>query len=126
MISKTCGAGKYTVNLSAHVTKGNGLAVFISGGEKSHLGGVALASPSVQIDGQQLSSCDLWTLTIPGHKDAQLAQRIAKKLCIATEEPVSVSLGVHVEHATAEDIKLLCENVESAADLFLKEYLEND
>nr|WP_314463908.1 hypothetical protein [uncultured Clostridium sp.] len=126
MISKTWGAGKYAVNLSVHVTKGNGLAVFISGGEKPHLGGVALASPGVQIDGQQLSSCDLWTLTVPGHKDAQLAQKIAKKLCIAAGEPVSVSLGVHVEHATAEDIKLLCENVEAAADLFLKEYLEND
>ncbi|MGC6174419.1 hypothetical protein [Lacrimispora sp. 38-1] len=126
MISKTWGSGKYAVNLSVHVTKGNGLAVFISGGEKPHLGGVALASPGVPLDGQQLSSCDLWTLTVPGHKDAQLAQRIAKKLCIAAGEPVSVSLGVHVEHATAEEIKLLCENVEAAADLFLKEYLEND
>ncbi len=126
MISTTCGAGKYAVSMSVHVTTGNGLAVFISGGERPHLGGVALASPSTEIDGQQLSSCDLWTLTVPGHKDAQLAQKIAKKLCTALGEPVSVSLGVHVEHATMDDIKLLCDNVEAAADLFLKEYHKKD
>ncbi|MDF2887551.1 MAG: hypothetical protein K0R23_1936 [Lacrimispora sp.] len=126
MISKTCGTGKYTVNISVHVTNGNGLSVFISGGEKPHLGGVALASPGAIIDGQQLSSCDLWTLTIPGHKDSQLAQKIAKKLCTAAREAVSVSLGIHVEHATAQEIKLLSDNVEAATDLFLKEYLENN
>jgi len=126
MINKIYGAGKYKVSMSVHITTGNGLAVFISGGERPHLGGVALASPDAVIDGQQLSSCDLWTLTVPGHKDAQLAQKIAKKLCTALGEPVSVSLGVHVEHATMDDIKLLCDNVEAAADLFLKEYHKKD
>lgn len=126
MISKTFGAGKYRINLTAHITNGSGLAVIIDGGERAHLGGVALASPGVKIDGQQLSNCDLWTLTVPGHKDAQLAEKIAKKLCLETGEPVSVSLGVHVEHATAKDINHLCKNVEAAADLFLKEYLKND
>lgn len=126
MISKNFGAGKHRINLTAHVTNGNGLAIIIDGGERAHLGGVALASPGVKIDGQQLSNCDLWTLTVPGHKDAQLAEKIAKKLCLETGEPVSVSLGVHVEHATVQDINLLCENVEAAADLFLKEYLKND
>lgn len=126
MINKIYGVGKYAVSMSVHITTGNGLAVFISGGERPHLGGVALASPGAEIDGEQLSSCDLWTLTVPGHKDAQLAQKIAKKLCTALGEPVSVSLGVHIEHATMDEIKLLCDNVEAAADLFLKEYLKKD
>lgn len=75
MINKIYGDGKYTISMSVHITTGNGLAVFISGGERPHLGGVALASPGAEIDGEQLSSCDLWTLTVPGHKDAQLAQK---------------------------------------------------
>ncbi len=123
MISKTYGTGKYMVNISVHVTKGAGLAVFISGGESPHLGGVALASPGVMLDGQVLSRCDLWTVTVPGHKDAELAQKAAKKICIATGEPVSVSLGIHVDNAADEDIKRLCDHAEAAVDLFLKEYL---
>lgn len=125
MIDKTYGTGKHIVNISVHVTRGAGLAVFISGGERPHLGGVALASPGVKLHEQMLSGCDLWTVTVPGHKDAELAQKAAKKICIATGEPVSVSLGIHVDNAAAEDIKRICDNVDAAADLFLKEYLGN-
>lgn len=123
MISETYGRGKHVVNVSVHDTNGWGLAVFVRGGDRPHLGGVALASPGAEIHGRKLSSCDLWTITVPGHKDAELAQKIAKKICKASGEPVSVSLGIHVEQANAEDIELICTNVDTAVDSFLVKYL---
>lgn len=121
---KTYGKGKYAVNLEIFDTQGSGLVVFASGGEFPHLGGVALASPGIELHGGILSSCDLWTMTVPGHKDAELARNIAKKLCKATGESVSVSVGIHTDHATNEEIKVLCDNAMMAADLFLEEYLK--
>ncbi|MBS5957850.1 MULTISPECIES: hypothetical protein [Clostridia] len=123
MITETYGNGKYIVNISVHDTNGAGLAVFVRGGDKPHLGGVALASPGIEMHGRTLSKCDLWTITVPGHKDAELAQRIAKKICIASGEPVSVSLGIHVENATPEEIELICTNVDEGVDVFLQKYL---
>jgi hypothetical protein len=123
MITETYGDGKYIVNISVHDTNGSGLAVFVRGGDKPHLGGVALASPGIEMHGRTLSKCDLWTITVPGHKDAELAQRIAKKICIASGEPVSVSLGIHVENATPEEIELICSNVDAGVDVFLQKYL---
>jgi hypothetical protein len=123
MKTETYGNGKYIVNISIHDTNGSGLAMFVRGGDKPHLGGVALASPGIEIHGKTLSSCDLWTITVPGHKDAELAQKIAKKVCNASGEPVSVSLGIHIENATAEDIELICNNVDAAVDVILKKYL---
>lgn len=123
MITETYGNGKYIVNISVHDTNGAGLAVFVRGGDKPHLGGVALASPGIEMHGRTLSKCDLWTITVPGHKDAELAQRIAKKICIASREPVSVSLGIHVENATPEEIELICTNVDEGVDVFLQKYL---
>lgn len=123
MINETYGNGKYIVNISVHDTNGAGLAVFVRGGDKPHLGGVALASPGIEMHGRTLSKCDLWTITVPGHKDAELAQRIAKKICIASGEPVSVSLGIHVENATPEEIELICTNVDEGVDVFLQKYL---
>ncbi len=123
MISETCGKGKHVVEVTVHDTDGWGLVVFVRGGEKPHLGGVALASPGGKAHGQKLSSCDLWTITVPGHKDAELAQKIAKKICKASGEPVSVSLGIHVEQAEAKDIELICMNADAAVTAFLQKYL---
>jgi len=69
-----------------------------------------------------LSSCDEWTLTLPGHKDFSVANAIAKKLCLATKEPVSISAGIHIDNASKEEIQTLFDNCIEAADLFLKQY----
>lgn len=122
MICETCGTGKYAVNITVLGTNGAGLAVFVRGGDRPHMGGVAVASPGIKLHGRVLSSCDLWAVTVPGHKDMELAQKIAKKLCKATGEPISVSVGVHVDDATPNDIKCLCDNADKAVDTFLKEY----
>lgn len=122
-ISTAYGSGKYRIQLEAHFTDGHGMTVFIIGGELPHLGGVALAVPGTVLHGKKLSSCDLWTLTVPGHKDVELAQKIAKIVCLATKEPISVSAGIHVDKASGKEVELLYNNSIKTVDLFLEEYL---
>ena len=66
------GQGRTQVRLEALDT-GNGICLCLTGGEAPHVGGVVLAAPRPSLTGQG-NSCDLWTATVPGHKDVYLAQ----------------------------------------------------
>ena len=121
MIELNLGDGKYSMRLRAFGTDGNGLVVFLTGGEKPHLGGVSLAAiPSA--DNAELSNCDTWDVTLPGHKDKELARNIARQICLATGEPVSVSAGIHIDNASGEDIKCFGRMAEEITEKFIKQY----
>ena len=113
------GSGRFAVMLSVQETNGQGIACTITGGELPHVGGIALASPGIRLDGSG-ATCDLWTSCVPGHKDAILAQKLAQKLCLATGQVVSVSAGLHVDAATSDDIDALCQACFRAADQYLQ------
>ena len=68
MFELTQGEGRYQVRFRVLTADGNGLVVFITGGERPHLGGTALASLPPQGCGD-LSSCDTSTQTmLPGKR----------------------------------------------------------
>ena len=104
------------VTLDVISTSGEGLACFLHGGTLPHVGGQALASPGPQLHGMQLSRCDLWMATVPGHKDAEAAAAVARRLCIACGEPVSVTAGIHVDDATPEQVQTLFDNCLAVAE----------
>lgn len=62
-----------------------------------------------------------WTATVPGHKDAVLAQTVARRLAIACQTGVSVAAGVHVEDATPDDLRLIGANADAAVEELLHE-----
>ncbi|MEG2212903.1 MAG: hypothetical protein RRY35_03295, partial [Clostridiales bacterium] len=92
------------------------------GGETPHVGGVALACPRAKSQGTGLTS-DLWLISVPLHKDIQIAQQVAQRICVAVNEPVAITAGIHIEHATQDEVKLLCEHCLAAADLFVRVYV---
>ena len=104
------------VTLDVTTTDGQGLACFLHGGTLPHVGGQALASPGPMLHGAQLSRADLWVTTVPGHKDSEAAATVARRLCIASGQPVSVAAGIHVDDATPEQVKALCESCLAVAD----------
>ena len=123
MIELTAGEGKYRIRLRVLGTDGNGLVVFLTGGEKPHLGGVSLAAIP-RADSAELSHCDTWDVTLPGHKDKELARYIARQICLATGEPVSVNAGIHIDNASKEDIMSLNRLAEEITEKFIKQYKE--
>ena len=116
------GEGRCAITLEATVApNGQGIACFVYGGEVPHVGGTALAAPGPLLNGKRLSRADVWTATVPGHKDAQLAQTVARRLAIAFQTGVSVAAGVHVEDATPDDLRLIGANADAAVEELLHE-----
>lgn len=77
---------------------GEDICVRLAGGAP-HVGGCAIASP----DGYFRS------LGLPGHKDALLAEYMARKLAKKLRRSVVVNCGVHYDAITQEEIKLVFE-----------------
>ncbi len=89
----------------------NGITVTIAGGEKSHVGAVAV------IDERGL----LETITLPGHKETMIANTWANRLFARCKQPVVVSVGIHYDNITAEEI----ESVLIACEEMLKNVIDN-
>ena len=115
------GEGRLQVTLAVWETGGNGLSCTVTGGQLPHVGGMALASLSPRLEGGG-QTCDLWTACIPGHKDALLAQQLAKQLCTATGQPTAVSAGIHIDGAGPDEIQMLCDLCRQAAEQYLACY----
>ncbi len=111
------GQGRTRVRLEALDT-GNGICLCLTGGEAPHVGGVVLASPRPSLTGSG-NSCDLWTATVPGHKDVYLAGKAAGRLCKALEVNVSVTVGIHIDGAREQELK----QIEGNAMEALEEYI---
>ena len=105
----TAGKGRFKVTLFLQETGGHGLCCFLTGGERPHVGGTVLASLSERVNGGGMT-CNLCNIPLPGHKDSYLAEKLAKTLCLATNQPVAITAGLHVDNASEEDIQLLVSN----------------
>lgn len=81
--------------------------VFLISGGQAHIGAAAVAYPK---DNQ----IDCETLTIPGHREGQLAAELAKLAASRLNRTVSVLMGIHVEQATKKDITEIIKNVQLA------------
>lgn len=72
----------------------DGLHVLLTGGQRSHVGAVALAK-----DGRVIAAAGY-----PGHKEQQLAEQWAAALSAAAETPATVACGIHYDDATPAQI----------------------
>lgn len=67
---------------------GRDLWVGLSGGDREHIGAVALASP---VDGV------LGTLVVPRHREEELARDVAARVSAHLQAVVCVACGIHVD-----------------------------
>ena len=104
------GMGRTQVRLEALDT-GNGICLCLTGGEAPHVGGMVLAAPRPSLTGQG-TGCEVWTATVPGHKDAE-------KLCKALEVNVSATVGIHIDGAREQELKAIEENAMEALDEYV-------
>jgi gallate decarboxylase subunit D len=95
----TSGKGKYKVWLKRDKI-GEDLVFFLGGGERSHIGGVVICQPGKPVQAIRLT----------GHYDDIVLQPIAELACSKYKTKVVALGGVHVDHATKQEIDLLVEN----------------
>lgn len=93
---------------------GEDISVTLVGGSLEHIGAVSLAVYEPERDSATVS-----TICSYGHRDDYLASMYAKRISSSLKCTVSVSAGVHIDNASAEDIKELSAEAESALSILL-------
>lgn len=114
------GREKFVVEGVGMITR-NGIIVNIFGGEQSHIGAVVLAIPRSSLRNPNETSATSSVLTLTGHKDDHVAKPAAEMIARKLGFPVVVTVGVHVNGATVEDIDKLITNSEEVVRKLLSE-----
>ena len=96
--------------------------VSVCGGSRHHIGAVTIYSP-------ETSSCPEspeLSLSFPGHKDIFVSQLFAREFLQAFHSRVVVSAGIHIDHATQEEIQLLIQSSKKCCQLLLQAIAQGD
>lgn len=92
---------------------GKDINICIGGGEVYHIGASALAVPRKSLADGESNSASASVLCAVGHKEDELARKSALELSALFHCKVNITVGMHIEHATKEDIRVLSENYEA-------------
>ena len=103
LIQGFVGDGRHCLQYTAVVTEG-GLTVTLTGGERSHVGAVAVAAPRPSLSDPAQVSASVSVITLLGHHDDELARPLGHLLAAESGQPAAVSVGIHWDEATAADI----------------------
>lgn len=95
----TAGEGKHAVWCTVTRT-GADIVVVVGGGQRSHVGGLAWCEPDKPAK----------AIRLPHHFDDLVLLPMAEALCRKFGVTVVAVGGVHIDDATADDIKLLVDN----------------
>ncbi|HHT62122.1 MAG: hypothetical protein ACOX4H_00270 [Bacillota bacterium] len=114
------GKEKHAVNFFTIITQ-EGISVFMTGGNKTHVGGVVLNIPRKSLTGTGISS-DSWVIPVPGHKDVIVAEEVGQKICRETGEITAVTAGIHIDHAAPEDLDIIRQNCLEGARRIIEGY----
>jgi len=113
------GKGRYKIDLTAIITM-DGLVVSIVGGDKPHVGAIAVGIPRPSLRDPSKLSATTSVFTLVGHKDDEVARPVAERLVKGLNQTVVVVAGMHIEGAEKEDIRKLIHNSMQAAEVFLR------
>ena len=111
-----------TYNLEAFVKKiGQDLLVAIWGGERPHIGAVAVAQPRPSLRDNRLRSATASVFCYPGHKDDIIAKEAAEKISSALNISVTVTAGMHWEGIDEAGIKDAIANSRHLVKMIIEE-----
>lgn len=97
------------------IPHGSDFAVSIMGGDAFHIGASATCIPG------SIST----VVSVPGHKEESLVLDVASSISHALDCVVSVSIGIHYNHVSKEEIDQIVQLVHDLKDDFLKFILLN-
>jgi len=103
------GEGRYRVEMQ-YLQVGRDRLFIITSAEEGHIGAVTLAEKR-----------GLQTLSKLGHRDDIISQSAAEILHAGLGEDITVVCGIHIDHATKEEIKTLVANAQQCATNYLEE-----
>jgi hypothetical protein len=111
--------GEYDLTASVRMI-GSDLLVAIWGGEKPHIGAVAVAQPRPSLKDPAVTSSSASVICLPGHKEDELAKAAAEILAAALKTQVVVTAGIHWDNLAPEAIQCVVRNSEILVDKILE------
>jgi hypothetical protein len=113
-------AGRHTIYL--HVEPiGNDLLVAIYGGDEHHIGGVSVAYPT-KSHYRNATTTSVNNITLPGHKDYIVSNSAAERICKTLERSVVVTVGIHYDAATSDEISEIIQIVDELVSEVISHY----
>jgi phage gp45-like len=107
-------------DLEASVRRvGRDVLVAIWGGEKPHIGAVAVAQPRPSLRDPQITSATTSVFCLVGHKEDELAKAAAEVLAAALNATVVVTAGIHWDDLSFEGIQQVIHNSQILLELIL-------
>ena len=111
-------------NLSASIRLiGEDVLVAIWGGEKPHIGAVAVAQPRPSLKDPEVTSSSASVICRVGHKEDDLVKAAAEILAAALETYVVVTGGIHWDNLAPEGIQHVVRSSEILVDKILQRCL---
>ena len=111
--------GAYDLTASVRMI-GSDLLIAIWGGEKPHIGAVAVAQPRPSLKDPKVTSASASVICLVGHKEDELAKAAAEILAAALETQVVVTAGIHWDNLAPEGIQHVVRNSEILVDKILE------
>lgn len=108
MIEITDFRDRLVLTMSA-ISMGEDLCVALYGGDRPHIGAVAISQPRPSLADPAVASATTSVVAVLGHKEDMLARQVSARLAAALNAVVSVTCGIHVDAATASDIAVIGE-----------------
>lgn len=101
--------GRIHLTLRA-LTVGADLCIILEGGQKPHIGAVALAA-----EGEKSR-----VMGLPGHREDELAEKISRRVQQTLGGTVSVACGIHLKDITPDEIETVLRLSEELVDQLLQ------
>jgi len=112
---------KEAYNLEAFVKEiGQDFLVAIWGGERPHIGAVAVAQPRPSLKDRSLRSATASVFCYPGHKDDAVAKEAAEKISSALDTNITVTAGIHWDDIDEAGIKGVIENSRHLVEMIIE------
>jgi len=100
---------------------GTDLLVAIWGGEKPHIGAVAVAQPRPSLRDVNVVSATASVICLPAHKEDDLAKTVAETLAAALNTSVVVTAGIHWDNIPQAGIERVTANNKTLVGLILEQ-----
>ncbi len=108
------------LNLEARwLWAGADLLVLVTGGQRPHLGAVAMAAPRPSLADPGTTSATASVFCYPGHKEDELAKALALRLASDLNVKVTVAAGAHWDGLGPDDIAQVRANALALGELLL-------
>ncbi|MEN8243466.1 MAG: hypothetical protein ABFS43_01040 [Thermodesulfobacteriota bacterium] len=119
--SFTINTNESEYNISACVRLiGEDVLVSIWGGEKPHIGAVAMAQPRKSLKDDSLTSSTASVFTYVGHKEDELAKAVSEIMAAVLKTKVVVTAGIHWDNLSSGGIQKVIQNSKILVDLILE------